>query len=403
LAVLIGLCGLVAAVAHASADPWQYPPGTRITSGPTGAVDSSSVSFTFVGFRADGFQCRLDSTSPFAWSHCHSPKTYASLPDGPHTFEVRAVYSYHHHWWVDPTPAVASFVVDTQAPETTITAGPSGEIATGSASFEFTSSEEGSFECRLDSGEESAWAPCSSPQGYSSLADGPHTFEVRARDVVGNVDPTPAVASFVVDTGPPSPVAGVSIDAESIEGTVELECPGEDEYSRLASFEQIPVGCLVNTRNGVVNLTASKGQSGELQSSHFWGGLFLVSQEQGDNEPLHLKLTGRRMCERRTSKGRVAHRSRPGVRERRGRRGGGRRLWGSGKGNYTTSGSYGSATVRGTTWLVIDRCDASTLIRVTEGTVWATNFITHKLVVLTAGEEYLIKAPIPRLNPNLWH
>ena len=45
--------------------------------------------------------------------------------------------------------------------------------------------------------------PCSSPQPYSSLADGAHTFEVRATDPAGNTDPTPASGSFTVDTAPP--------------------------------------------------------------------------------------------------------------------------------------------------------------------------------------------------------
>src|SRR5207249_934804 len=33
--------------------------------------------------------------------------------------------------------------------------------------------------------------------------DGPHSFRVRAKDPAGNVDASPAQASFTVDTGPP--------------------------------------------------------------------------------------------------------------------------------------------------------------------------------------------------------
>lgn len=51
--------------------------------------------------------------------------------------------------------------------------------------------------------------------------------------------------------------------------------------------------------------------------------------------------TGRRMCERRGAGKNGAARISSGGKH-------GRRLWGSGKGNYTTSGSYGSATVPGT-------------------------------------------------------
>jgi len=56
------------------------------------------------------------------------------------------------------------------------------------------------FECRLDA---AAFATCTSPQTYTTLAQGPHTFEVRARDAAGNVDATPATRTFTVDTVAP--------------------------------------------------------------------------------------------------------------------------------------------------------------------------------------------------------
>ena len=70
------------------------------------------------------------------------------------------------------------------------------------ASFAFSSNEGGAtFECRLDGG---AWGACSSPKSYSSLAEGNHTFHVRATDAAGNVDPTPATFTWTVDTIAPA-------------------------------------------------------------------------------------------------------------------------------------------------------------------------------------------------------
>ena len=43
-----------------------------------------------------------------------------------------------------------------------------------------------------------------------------------------------------------------------------------------------------------------------------------------------------------------------------------RKLWGQGTGKFRTTGQFSSATVRGTRWLVIDRCGV-TETRVTEG------------------------------------
>jgi hypothetical protein len=88
--------------------------------------------------------------------------------------------------------------LDTTPPETTIDSGPSGTVKSRDATFTFSSSEAGStFVCSLDSG---AFSPCSSPPGktYSNLANGTHTFEVKATDAAGNTDPTPDSRSWKV-------------------------------------------------------------------------------------------------------------------------------------------------------------------------------------------------------------
>jgi hypothetical protein len=83
---------------------------------------------------------------------------------------------------------------DATPPQTTISDGPSGSTAATTASFSFASSEGGSsFQCRLDSG---SWTACSSPQSYGGLAAGSHRFEVRAVDLAGNADPTPATRTW---------------------------------------------------------------------------------------------------------------------------------------------------------------------------------------------------------------
>ncbi len=388
LAMVIALLALTALPTGGSASTTN----TRVTSGPSGTIFTDSATFTFTSPEDGGFECRLDSGDWRDWADCSSPQTYSSLADGPHRFEVRALNRPDHP---DPTPAVATFTVDTdtEPPQTTLTGGPSGTIAVATAIFSFESTEPGGFQCRLDSIESSAWAPCGSPRLYTALTDGPHSFEVRASDEAGNTDPTPAVAGFAVYTGPPKPLAGETLNLEAAQGNVQLQCPGEDSYTRLVGFKQVPVGCLINTRHGVVDLTASKGSSGELQNADFWGGVFIATQGKGDNKEVELKLAGRRMCERRDSAGEpVATLSRKGP--------GGRKLWGSGKGDYSTSGSHGSATVRGTTWLVVDRCDASTLIKVIEGIVSVRDFVKDRSLTLTAGQQYVAKASIPRLNPD---
>ena len=86
---------------------------------------------------------------------------------------------------------------DRTAPDTAIIFGPSGTIPVPATAVAFSASEAGStFECRLDEGD---WHACSSPEPVSGMTEGRHTFAVRATDLAGNTDPTPAVRSFAVD------------------------------------------------------------------------------------------------------------------------------------------------------------------------------------------------------------
>ena len=114
--------------------------------------------------------------------------------------------------------AATSFTVDTSPPHTVISSGPQGSTAATSASFAFSSGEAGStFECRLDGG---AWTPCSTPQPYSGLANDVHTFDVRATDTAGNVDPTPASRTWTVDTsGAPVTLESPADDALTNDST----------------------------------------------------------------------------------------------------------------------------------------------------------------------------------------
>jgi hypothetical protein len=98
----------------------------------------------------------------------------------------------------DGTDIGAFELQDTTTPDTVIDSGPSGTTNDPTPTFAFHSTEAGStFQCRVDSG---AFAGCTSPKTTAHLADGTHTFEVRARDLAMNTDPTPASRSFTVKT-----------------------------------------------------------------------------------------------------------------------------------------------------------------------------------------------------------
>ena len=85
--------------------------------------------------------------------------------------------------------------MDTVAPDTTITSGPSGTVSSTSAAFTFSGTEAGStFQASLDGAAFGAV-----PAGYTGLSQGTHTFEVRAIDAAGNIDQTAESRTWTVE------------------------------------------------------------------------------------------------------------------------------------------------------------------------------------------------------------
>jgi hypothetical protein len=157
------------------------PPQTALTDGPSGAITDPTPSFTFSSEPGASFQCRVDGG---AFAGCTSPRTLASLTDGPHGFAVRARDQAGNF---DPTPASRSFTVDTTAPKTTITKAPKRKLKTRKrkkkARFEFTSDDaKALLECSLDG---STFKRCGSPF-TKRVKKGKHRFEVRGTDQLGN-------------------------------------------------------------------------------------------------------------------------------------------------------------------------------------------------------------------------
>ena len=165
------------------------PPETSVDTGPSGPVSSTSASFTFASEAGATFACARDGG---AFATCASPKSYTGLPQGQHTFAVRATDTAGN---TDSTLATRTWTVDTAAPQTTITAGPTGTVTVHKATFQFISERGSTFRCSLDG---RAFRACTSPRTYTELRGGPHVFRVKARDQAGNVDGTAAVRRWTV-------------------------------------------------------------------------------------------------------------------------------------------------------------------------------------------------------------
>lgn len=91
-------------------------------------------------------------------------------------------------------------LVDAVAPDTSIGTHPDVSSTSNDATFAFAGvdniwgEEVLSFECKLDAG---SFSTCITPQSYTSLANGSHTFSVRASDPLDNTDATPATYTWI--------------------------------------------------------------------------------------------------------------------------------------------------------------------------------------------------------------
>lgn len=93
-------------------------------------------------------------------------------------------------------PPTTTTVPTTTPPDTTITSGPAAFSSVfGDVTFGFSATEQSTFQCAADS---AAYGPCSgaATATLSGLSVGFHTFRVRATDLAGNVDPTPASVAW---------------------------------------------------------------------------------------------------------------------------------------------------------------------------------------------------------------
>jgi CSLREA domain-containing protein len=168
----------------------------------------------------------------------------------------------------------------------------------------------------------------------------------------------------------PPPVAGETVNINRARGTVKVRLPGSDEFFELQGGQQVPVGSTFDTSKGRVNLQAAGSQR-----AWFYQGVFKLGQSKGAKPLSTLTLTGRLDCGRGGAS--TAQRKKKK-----------RRLWGDGKGKFRTKGEFSSATVRGTKWLVEDRCNG-TLTRVRAGRV-AVRY-RGRTIILRKGQQFFAK------------
>lgn len=165
-----------------------------LTGFPPNPTTSPSAAFAFSNSDPTAtFMCRLDGAK---WATCTSPKTYAGLSYGSHTFRVEAVTS------TGTSPATA-YTWSVVPPAPAITSGPGSTTSSTTATFVFSNSTSGLTDvCQLGGG---GFTPCTSPKTYSALASGAHTFEVRAVSKNGTQSTSATYSWTILPAAPPTP------------------------------------------------------------------------------------------------------------------------------------------------------------------------------------------------------
>ena len=191
---------------------------------------------------------------------------------------------------------------------------------------------------------------------------------------------------------PTPPALGQSIGFKPVpgEGKVRIKLPGSDEWTELTEGQTVPMGSTVDATYGIVEIVAeSDPVTGERQNALLYGSEFKVDQFTPAGEALpvvDLVMKGGDFasCKERKTVARAAGNGRGG------KAGIVRGLWASGKGRFRTRGRHSAATVRGTRWATVDRCQ-STTVKVFEGVVDVTDFDVDKVFTVKAGERHVAR------------
>jgi len=213
--------------------------------------------------------------------------TLTNLTNGKHSFEVRAKNESDN---IEAIPAQVWFevAVDLQPPDMWIIDPPAAPIKSSQVTFNFsgkdnrTNTKDLQYSWHLDKGE---WSPFSKATSatLSKLTNGTYTFEVRARDEVGNKGEYPAQVTFTVAIDPlrppviiinppdaPLKSADVTLDfkveyanADMIKNFEYSWHLDEEEWSAFSKTTNVPLRNLTNGKH--LFEVQAKATSGEVE------------------------------------------------------------------------------------------------------------------------------------------
>jgi hypothetical protein len=342
-------------------------PDTAITASPATQTDQTTATFTFGSSIAGStFACSLDG-GPAAT--CTSPQTYGSLAPGQHTFSVAATDAFGH---ADATPAQSTWSVTGASGQGSSAQGPS---ARRSATGDGTPTGD------------SAIKPACSASAHPREGD---------RDRDGLLDRCERLPSAKLPV-----VAGVRAKVRVTDGEVRVKLPAphgsrasdaraasaNDGWIPLKGAAVVPMGSLVDTRNGTVDVQSARttGARARLQEARFAAGIFQILQDR------------RQRAKRAAPAVELRLQTPPGAAPACSPADGSRivrTLSGNGGGRYRIRGAVAIADVRGRIdWTVSDRCDG-TVTTVRSGVARVHDLRGDGVTAVRGPGEKLVAAPL---------
>jgi len=285
------------------------PPAPTLSSTPANPTPSTSASFSFTSAESSvSFQCRLDGA---AFSACTSPTSYAGLPDGPHTFQVKAVDASTN----ESAATSYAWVVDTTAPTVAVNfaatsafynnAGFDGGCSTPSGDFCGTAADAGTgvntVQVSIRQGAGNYWDGATFASGTEVLlgvagsatwscpfpaanfpGDGSYTLRAVVTDNAGNV--ASATSTFTIDRTAPSGTDAQTSNQGSTTGSAEQGDTVTFTFSEPMNPASILAGWDGTSTGVVARMTNSGGSDGlEVWNSTDTVQLYLGSVDLAGN------------------------------------------------------------------------------------------------------------------------